>query len=92
MQPTRLATQLYEGFKEASRSINDAVSEASQIFPINLKATFSPCLVGFGEIALLPRVLDRLNQMAPSIELDIVPLEIDQVATWLNDGHIDAAI
>lgn len=92
MQPTRLATQLYEGFKEASRRINDAVSEARKFSPSTSKRRFRLALSDLGEIALLPRVLERLNQMAPSIELDIVPLEIDQVATWLNDGHIDAAI
>ncbi|MCS5968756.1 LysR family transcriptional regulator [Klebsiella variicola subsp. variicola] len=67
MQPTRLATQLYEGFKEASRSINDAVSEARKFSPSTSKRRFRLALSDLGEIALLPRVLERLNQMAPSI-------------------------
>lgn len=92
MQPTRLATQLYGGFKDASRSISAAVSDARKFVPATSKRHFRLALSDLGEMGLLPRVLERLNLAAPNIELDIVPLEIDQAATWLNDGHIDAAI
>lgn len=45
-----------------------------------------------GEMTLLPRLLRRLNQVAPNIGLDVVPLEISEVENWLNEGFIDAAI
>lgn len=92
MQPTRLATQLYGGFKDASRSIDTAVSEARKFAPATSRRNFRLALSDLGEMALLPLVLERLNQIAPNIELEVVPLEIDQVSAWLNDGHIDAAI
>ncbi|QDD87515.1 LysR family transcriptional regulator [Pseudomonas oryzihabitans] len=92
MQPTRLATQLYGGFKEASRCIDSVVGEARKFEPEHSQRQFRLALSDLGEMALLPRLMEHLGSLAPNIELEVVPLEIDQVGTWLNDGHIDAAI
>ncbi|WP_042141847.1 LysR family transcriptional regulator [Pseudomonas parafulva] len=92
MQPTRLATQLYGSFKEASRAIDSAVGEARKFDPSHSQRQFRLALSDLGEMALLPRLMDCLGRAAPNIELEVVPLEIDKVGTWLNDGHIDAAI
>lgn len=92
MQPTRLATQLYGGFKEASRCIDSVVGEARKFEPGHSQRQFRLALSDLGEMALLPRLMEHLSNLAPNIELEVVPLEIDQVGTWLNDGHIDAAI
>lgn len=92
MQPTRLAAQLYVGFKQAAQCIEASVAEARKFEPSHSTRQFRLALSDLGEMALLPRLMERLNALAPNIELEIVPLEIDQVGTWLNDGHIDAAI
>ncbi|CAI1496055.1 Nodulation protein D 2 [Serratia quinivorans] len=92
MQPTRLAVQLYSGFKEASRCIDLTVSEARKFDAKHSSRHFRLALSDLGEMALLPRLLERLNESAPGIALEIVPLEIDQAGIWLTDGHIDAAI
>lgn len=92
MQPTRLAAQLYVGFKQASRCIEESVSEARKFEPGHSSRQFRLALSDLGEMALLPRLMERLNSLAPNIELEIIPLEIDQVGMWLNDGYIDAAI
>ena len=92
MQPTRLAAQLYVGFKQAARCIEDSVAEAQKFEPGYSSRQFRLALSDLGEMALLPRLMERLNVLAPNIELEIIPLEIDQVGTWLSDGHIDAAI
>ncbi|AIR88851.1 LysR family transcriptional regulator [Pseudomonas cremoricolorata] len=92
MQPTRLATQLYGGFKEASRCIDSAVGEARKFEPGHSQRQFRLALSDLGEMALLPRLMERLSSQAPNIELEVIPLEIDQVGTWLSDGHVDAAI
>ncbi|NNJ16956.1 LysR family transcriptional regulator [Pseudomonas putida CSV86] len=92
MQPTRLATQLYGSFKEASRCIDWAVGEARKFDPRHSQRQFRLALSDLGEMALLPRLMEHLSHQAPNIELEVVPLEIDQVGIWLNDGHIDAAI
>jgi DNA-binding transcriptional LysR family regulator len=92
MQPTRLATQLYTGFKDAAHSIETSVAEAKKFDPHRSTRQFRLALSDLGEMAFLPRLMDRLNSLAPNIELEIIPLEIDQVGAWLHDGHIDAAI
>lgn len=92
MQPTRLAAQLYTGFKQAARCIDESVAEARKFEPGHSSRQFRLALSDLGEMALLPKLMGELNVLAPNIELEIIPLEIDQVGTWLNDGHIDAAI
>lgn len=92
MQPTRLAAQLYVGFKQAARCIDESVAEARKFDPAQSSRQFRLALSDLGEMALLPRLIERFHSRAPNIELEIIPLEIDQVGTWLNDGHIDAAI
>lgn len=92
MRPTRLAAQLYIGFKQAVRCIDASVGEATKFEPSHSNRQFRLALSDLGEMALLPRIMKRLNILAPNIELEIIPLEIDQVEAWLNDGHIDAAI
>lgn len=92
MQPTRLAAQLYVGFKQAVRCVDESVAEARKFEPSHSSRQFRLALSDLGEMALLPRIMERLNALAPNIELEIVPLEIDQVGSWLSDGHIDAAI
>lgn len=92
MQPTRLSSLLYIGFKDASRCIDSVVAEAKKFEPSHSTRHFRLALSDLGEMAFLPRLLEHLNSLAPNIELDVVPLEIDQVVAWLNDGRIDAAI
>lgn len=92
MRPTRLAAQLYIGFKQAIRCIDASVSEAKKFEPNHSSRQFRLALSDIGEMVLLPRLMSRLNILAPNIELEIIPLEIDQVGAWLNDGYIDAAI
>lgn len=77
----RLAIQLYEGFEGASRNTNNAVLEARKFSPSASKRHFRLTLLDSGEITLLPRVLEHLDQMVSSIGLNIIPLGIDRVAT-----------
>lgn len=92
MQPTRLAIQLYPGLKEASRCIDSAVADAKEFEPFNSTRRFKLALSDIGEMAFLPLIISQFNTLAPNVELEIVPLEIESAGVWLSDGHIDAAI
>ncbi|SUD77919.1 LysR family transcriptional regulator [Pseudomonas putida] len=92
MQPTRLAAQLYPGFKEASRCIDTVVADAKRFEPSQSTRRFKLALSDLGEMAFLPGLMHNFNVTAPNIELEIVPLEIESVGTWLSEGHVDAAI
>jgi DNA-binding transcriptional LysR family regulator len=50
------------------------------------------CLSDLGELAFLPAVMGRLVAEAPGVALDVVPMQIDRVAEWLERGKVDAAI
>lgn len=92
MQPTRLASQLYPGLKEASRCIETAVADARKFEPLHSTRRFRLALSDLGEMAFLPQLMSHFNVLAPNIELEIIPLEIESAGTWLSEGHVDAAI
>lgn len=92
MQPTRLAAQLYTGFKAGFRCIEACVAEARKFDPSHSTRKFRLALSDLGEMGFLPKLMERLNSLAPNIEIEVVPLEIEHVEDWLHDGHVDVAI
>ena len=92
MQPTRLANSLYASFKEVAQNVDSAVAQARKFDPASSTRNFRLALSDMGELAFLPRVLAHLNQVAPHIELEVIPLNIELAAQWLHEGHVDAVI
>lgn len=92
MQPTRLANLLFSSFKGAVQSIDSAVAQARTFDPSNSTRNFRLALSDMGELAFLPKILNRLNRMAPQIELEIIPLDVEHAAQWLSNGQVDAVI
>ncbi|HCS42827.1 MAG TPA: LysR family transcriptional regulator [Pseudomonas sp.] len=92
MQPTRLANSLYASFKEVAQNVDSAIAQARKFDPVSSTRNFRLALSDMGELAFLPRVLRHLNQVAPHIELEVIPLNIELAAQWLNEGHVDAVI
>jgi DNA-binding transcriptional LysR family regulator len=92
MQPTRLANLLYASFKEAAQNIDSAIAQARKFDPANSTRNFRLALSDMGELAFLHKVLDHLNRVAPHVELEVIPLNVDLAAQWLSDGHVDAVI
>jgi len=92
MRPTELATQLYATFQDALGRIDKAVDDVRQFEPAHSEQRFCLSLTDLGELAFLPRILERVHAIAPNVQLDVIPLEIDKVGDWLATGKIDAAI
>jgi DNA-binding transcriptional LysR family regulator len=92
MQPTALAAELYESFQEALARIDQTVDSTRRFDPLTSTRRFRICLTDVGEMNLLPRILEHIAAAAPSVELEVVPMQIERVAEWLTDGHVDAAI
>ncbi|MFV1939974.1 LysR family transcriptional regulator [Pseudomonas luteola] len=92
MQPTSVARTLYATFKDALSRIEGTVEGIREFDPHKTARCFRIALSDLGEMALLPLILHRLNRLAPQAELEVVPLEIDQVNEWLSIGKVDAAI
>jgi DNA-binding transcriptional LysR family regulator len=91
-EPTVRATALAAVFRKAVLAVDDAV-DADRVFdPSRTSRTFRLCLTDIGENAFLPRIMKQLVVHAPGASLEVVPMQISQVQTWLAHGEIDGAI
>jgi DNA-binding transcriptional LysR family regulator len=92
MEPTFNASQLYETFRQALDRIEGAIAATQSFVAATSNRCFRLALSDLGELHFLPRIIERLQRAAPSVELEIVQLDLERTADWLNTGHIDAAI
>ena len=92
IQPTFVAEQLYGTLRDALTRIEGAVQSTRQFDPATTERRFRIALSDLGEMGFLPLILARLNREAPHAEVEVLPLQVDQVGDWLASGKIDAAI
>ncbi|MHC5349490.1 LysR family transcriptional regulator [Pseudomonas sp. A46] len=92
VQPTFVAEQLYDTLREALTRIEGAVQGVRQFEPATTERRFRIALSDLGEMGFLPLILERLNREAPRAEVEVLPLQVDQVGDWLASGKVDAAI
>ncbi|MFC4429461.1 LysR family transcriptional regulator [Citricoccus alkalitolerans] len=92
MQPTRRAIELFAVFKAVANDVEDVVQKGREFDARTSNHTFRLCLSDLGELAFLPAVTERLAVEAPQVLLEVVPMQIDHVAEWLELGTVDAAI
>ena len=92
IQPTFVAEQLYTGLREALTRIEGAVQSTRQFDPGTTERRFRIALSDLGELGFLPLILARLNREAPQAEVEVLPLQVDEVGDWLASGKVDTAI
>ncbi|NBF09723.1 LysR family transcriptional regulator [Pseudomonas sp. Fl4BN1] len=92
IQPTRLADELYLTFRESLTRIENAVHGSRHFDPASTERRFRIALSDLGEMGFLPLILARLNREAPEAEVEVLPLQVDQVNEWLASGKVDAVI
>jgi len=92
MVPTPTAIQLYKVFKKSLTGIEKAVAETRTFSPDTAHHKFRLALSDLGELLLLPRLVTHLRQVAPNIQLEVLPVDMQKLDEWLLTGKIDAAI
>ena len=92
IQPTFIAEQLYATLRESLTRIESAVQSTRQFDPATTERRFRIALSDLGEMGFLPLILARLNRDAPLAEVEVLPLQVDQVGEWLSNGKVDAVI
>ncbi|WP_261644156.1 LysR family transcriptional regulator [Erwinia mallotivora] len=92
MEPTPNAMQLYKVFKKSLTGIEKAVAETRTFAPETSRHKFRLALSDLGELLLLPHLVAHLRQMAPGVQLEVIPVEMQKLEEWLLTGRIDAAI
>ena len=92
MAPTFFADQLYGRFRHALSDIETAIESARNFDPCTSTRRFRLALSDMGELYFLARIVETLRDKAPSAELDVVMLDLEQLDEWLSAGKVDAAI
>jgi len=92
MQPTPVANHLYQVFKQSLSGIEKAVAETRNFSPETSFHKFSIALSDLGELLLLPRLVQHLSQVAPNVQLEVLPIEMQRLDEWLLTGKVDAAL
>ncbi|WP_416414251.1 LysR family transcriptional regulator [Pantoea sp. App145] len=92
MLPTFRAVQLYEVFKRAMSSIDQAVADSKTFDFAASTFRFTLALSDLGEFFFLPYIYRELQQVAPNVKLEVLQLDVDLLEDWLLNGKIDAAI
>lgn len=92
MVPTFNATQLFEAFKRALDGIETAIAATRQFDPLQTTRRFRLAMSDLGELYFLPLLVRELQASAPSAGLEVVQLDSERIAGWLQTGSVDAAV
>lgn len=92
MKPTRQAIEIYDIFSKAVGEINNVVDSRKYFDYRTAKHKFVLTMSDLGENYYLPKIFQEIIKIAPNIELEILPLEINKLQEWLDKGFVDAAI
>ena len=92
MQPTPFADQLAESIGYALGMIHGAVNARNSFDPASSKRSFSIGMTDIGEIYFLPLLMQRLQQVAPSVSISTVRNTAINLKDAMEGGHIDLAI
>jgi DNA-binding transcriptional LysR family regulator len=92
MVPTFNATQLFTAFKSGLETIEAAISSTREFNPRASVRVFRLALSDVGELHFLPILVRELQQIAPSVGLEIVQIDTEKISEWLQTGTVDAAV
>lgn len=92
MQPTPLADTVFPGFRDAVAGIDRTLDAVHGFDPSDSTRLFRIALSELGEIGWLPAILSAIRRRAPRMRVEVVPLDVDELPTWLGRGTVDLAI
>jgi DNA-binding transcriptional LysR family regulator len=91
MQPTPHATSLVAPVRQALELLR-AVTRQQAIFdPAKAQRSFRVCMTGITHLVLLPRLMNRLSEVAPSIRVEITHISA-RTPKMLESGDADLAV
>ncbi len=92
MTPTMTAHQIYPDLKSALQTLETHLNSRQHFDPTHCTMRFRLALTDLGEMVFLPTILNHLQKEAPDLELEVVPLQIEDVPDWLTAGQVNAVI
>jgi DNA-binding transcriptional LysR family regulator len=91
MQPTPYAAELIELVRDVLGKLDLALRHRATFDPARAERRFTICITDISHAVLLPTLLNHLKHVAPSLRLDILPIDTE-TAGMLQSGEADLAI
>jgi DNA-binding transcriptional LysR family regulator len=92
MVPTPFAVQLAEPVGYALGMIHSGLNQHSRFDPASVERSVTIGMTDIGEIVFLPRLVERLRQVAPGISLGTVRTTATNLRNDMEAGQVDLAI
>jgi DNA-binding transcriptional LysR family regulator len=92
MQPTPYADQLAESIGYALGMIHGAINVKNTFEPATSKQRFSIGMTDIGEVHFLPRLMEKISQVAPSVSISTVRNTTINLKDAMEAGQVDLAI
>jgi DNA-binding transcriptional LysR family regulator len=91
MQPTPHATALVAQVRQAVELLRNVTRQQAVFDPAKAARTFRVCMTDITHLALLPALMNRLNEAAPSIQVEITHIS-NRTPRMLESGDADLAV
>lgn len=92
MVPTPYAQAIADPIRQALAGIRVALGASQEFDPATSQRGFSIYLTDLGEAYFLPRLLERLNRLAPGVRIRTLPMPPEAAEDALRNGEVDLAI
>jgi len=92
MQPTPFAEQLAESVGYALGMIHGAVNARNAFDPASSQRSFTVGMTDIGEIYFLPRLMQRIGELAPGVAISTVRNTAVNLKDAMEAGQVDLAI
>jgi DNA-binding transcriptional LysR family regulator len=92
MEPTPYALQLAEPIGYALTTIHGALNERTVFAPATSSRRFTLGLSDMGEVSFLPRLIERLDELAPDVSISTVRGRREDLAEAMEAGSVDLAL
>jgi len=92
MRPTHRAEQIFSSVAQALDSVQNILQSGTSFSPSQAQRSFNVMMSDIGEIVYLPRLIEKLQEIAPGVRLSVRRLVRPRVHDELTSGGIDLAI
>ncbi|MCL2918139.1 LysR family transcriptional regulator [Shewanella litorisediminis] len=92
MVPTPRAQHLHSGVRQALRLLEQQLSEEEAFDPQSSRRRFVLCTTDYVECVLMPPLMQRLNELAPGVSIEIRILRDRLPEAELASGEIDLVL
>ncbi|MGV3654473.1 MAG: LysR family transcriptional regulator [Noviherbaspirillum sp.] len=92
MEPTPLAARLAGPIGYALATIHSSLNDETVFDPAASARTFTLGMTDIGEIYFLPRLMEKLEELAPGVDISTVRDTAVNLQDEMEAGHVDLAI